>query len=243
MKAARYSRLGHRWLALVVGVQLVAWTVSGLYMVVVDLDFIHGDTLVRDVAPAVQLHRPLAPLAPIRAGRDDVTAIELRTLPDRHQPVYELTRARGIELFDAATGQPLPPLDETRIRALALAYYAGGGSIRDVHAITTDAGIPGEIRGRRAPVWRVDFADWTATTLYLDPASGRLVTRRHRFWRWFDLLWSLHIMDYVEREDVNNPLLRAATPLALLLASFGAWLAFFSFGFLQRRRAPRDAAR
>ena len=239
MTAARLSRLGHRWLALVVGLQLGVWTLSGLYMVVVDLDFIHGDTLVRDVAPPVRLDVPLAPLAAVRAGREDVTAIELRMLPDRAQPVYELARSSGPELLDAATATVLSPLGESRIRALAAAHYAGSGTISALTHIASDAEVPGEIRGRRAPVWRVDFDDWTATTLYLDPATGRLVTRRHRFWRWFDFLWSLHIMDYTEREDVNNPLLRAATPLALLTASFGAWLAFFSFAFLRRRRAVR----
>jgi len=241
MNAARLSRLGHRWLALLVGLQLVAWTLSGLYMVVVDLDFIHGDTLVRNVTSPVRIDGPLAPLTRIRAGRLDVTAIELRTLPDQGQRVYELARSRGPELLDAATGAIVPPFDAARIRALAVAYYAGGGSPASITRIAVDADVPGEIRGRRAPLWRVDFDDWTATTLYLDPATGRLVTRRHRFWRWFDFLWSLHIMDYVGREDVNNPLLRVATPLALLTASFGAWLAFFSFGFLQRRRSARGA--
>jgi uncharacterized iron-regulated membrane protein len=236
MNFARIARLGHRWLALLVGWQLALWTLSGLYMVVVDLDFIHGDTLVRNVAPPVRLDVPLAPLAGIRGGREDIRAIRLRTLPDRGQPVYELVRADGAELLDAATGRPMPVFDATRIRALAAAQYAGSGPVAAVALLRRDADLPHEIRGRRAPVWRVDFDDWTATSLYLDPATGRLVTRRHRFWRWFDFLWSLHIMDYVSREDVNNPLLRVAAPLAFVTAAFGGWLAFHSFGFLQRRR-------
>jgi hypothetical protein len=43
-------------------------------------------------------------------------------------------------------------------------------------------------------------------------------------------------MDYVAREDVNNPLLRIVAPMAFVTAAFGGWLAFHSFGFLQRRR-------
>ncbi|MCE3285361.1 MAG: hypothetical protein K0R70_1617 [Steroidobacteraceae bacterium] len=236
MNFARIARLGHRWLALLVGWQLALWTLSGLYMVVVDLDFIHGDTLVRNVAPPVRLDVPLVPLAAIRGGRDDVRAIRLRTLPDGGQPVYELVRADGAELLDATTGRPMPVFDATRIRALAAAQYAGSAPVAAVALLVRDVDLPHEIRGRRAPVWRVDFDDWTATSLYLDPATGRLVTRRHRFWRWFDFLWSLHIMDYVSREDVNNPLLRVAAPLAFVTAAFGGWLAFHSFGFLQRRR-------
>jgi uncharacterized iron-regulated membrane protein len=242
MSFARIARLGHRWLALLVGWQLAIWFLSGLYMAVVDLDFIHGDTLVRNLSTPVRLDEAVA-LGTIRAGRDDVHAIVLRTLPDQAQPVYEVTRASGTELIDARTGTRMAPFDEGRVRALAAAYYAGRGSVDRARLLTRPAELPGEIRGRRPPIWRVDFDDWTATSLYLDPDTGRLVTRRHRFWRWFDFLWSLHIMDYVEREDVNNPLLRVAAPLAFVTAAFGGWLAFHSFGFLRwRRRAARGVA-
>src|SRR3546814_21166972 len=42
----------HKWLALIVGVQALLWTLTGLYMVTVHIDIIHGDNLVR--SPAVE---------------------------------------------------------------------------------------------------------------------------------------------------------------------------------------------
>ena len=45
-------RRTHKWLALVVGVQALLWTLTGFYMVVVHIDTIHGDHLVR--APVTQ---------------------------------------------------------------------------------------------------------------------------------------------------------------------------------------------
>jgi hypothetical protein len=67
------------------------------------------------------------------------------------------------------------------------------------------------------------------------------VTRRHRFWRWFDFLFMLHIMDYETRENVNNPLLRGATVLAATTAVSGLWLLYFSFRHkLRFRRKPPD---
>lgn len=234
--------MGHRWLALFVGLQLVVWTASGLYMAAVDIDVIHGDTLVRNVAPPVRLDRPLAPIADALRGRDGVVAIHLRTLPDDGRAVYELVDgADRRSLVDAATAVALPPFTAERIQTLAEAYYAGRGRVADVRLLASDAEMPREVRGRHAPLWRVEFDDWLETTLYVQPDSGRLATRRHRLWRWFDLAWSLHIMDYREREDVNNGLLRTATPLAVLTASCGAWLVFYSFAFLRRRRARGPA--
>lgn len=238
MNGARVSRLGHRWLALVIGAQLLLWTASGLFMTAVDIDFIHGDSLVRDVASTLPSGVPLASIETLRAGRDDIVALRLRTLPDDGQRVYELERIGRRELVDAATGRTLAPLSPSRVRALARAYYAGHGQVARVRMLGADEDIPAEIRGRRAPLWRVDFDDWLETTFYLHPDTGSLVTRRHRLWRWYDFLWSLHIMDYREREHVDNVLLRVVAPLALTTVAFGGWLAFFSFAFLRRRR-PR----
>ena len=60
MSFPRIARLGHRWLALLVGWQLTIWTLSGLYMAVVELDFIHGDSLVRNLSPPLRLDDELA---------------------------------------------------------------------------------------------------------------------------------------------------------------------------------------
>ena len=43
-------RRTHKWLALLVGVQALLWTLTGMYMVAVHIDIIHGDHLVRTPA-------------------------------------------------------------------------------------------------------------------------------------------------------------------------------------------------
>ncbi len=53
MKLSLLSRSLHKWLALFVGVQLLIWAVTGFYMVAIDLDFIHGDPLVRNLRTPV----------------------------------------------------------------------------------------------------------------------------------------------------------------------------------------------
>jgi uncharacterized iron-regulated membrane protein len=239
MNAAKVSRLGHRWVGLVIGIQLLIWTISGLYMVALDLDFIHGDPLVRNEQPDFDLDAPRATMAQLtRARPGTVDSLRLRALPDG-QRVYEIGRGGQVELVDAETGARLSPLSRSRVADLARHYYAGTGRIASTTLLENEADRPPEIQTRKLPLWRVDFDDRVKTSLYIHPDSGALVVRRHRFWRWFDFLWSLHIMDYRERTDVNNWLLRGATILGLTFAVSGLWLAFFSFPFLQRRRARR----
>ena len=48
MNSHKLSRWLHKWLSIVIGVQALIWAISGFYMVAVDIDFIHGDSLVRN---------------------------------------------------------------------------------------------------------------------------------------------------------------------------------------------------
>lgn len=232
MKPARLARTVHKWIALIVCIQAVLWVVSGFYMVVVDLDFIHGDSLVRNLATPPPRGGPRVTVQELRGRYADIEQLRIKGLPGFAAPVYELTVRGETVLVDGATGQQLSPLEEPTVESLARQYYAGTGAFERLTLLTSDA--PSEIQTRPLPLWRADFDDRFATSLYIHPASGELVTRRHRYWRWFDFLWMLHIMDYESRENVNNTLLRVATGLGVALALSGLWLVYFRF----LRRAP-----
>lgn len=236
MIAVRLSRLAHKWLALAVGIQLLLWAVSGFYMVAVDLDFIHGDPLVRNLKPALDVSGHYVSFDSLRRDRPGISTIRLRALPDDGSAVYEVITAAGIELVDARTGRTISPLPEARVVEVARAYYAGSGEVLRATLIESEADRPGELQRRLLPSWRVDFDDWLETSLYVHAQSGTLATRRHRFWRWFDFLWSLHIMDYRERTDVNNRLLLGASILGTIAVVSGLWLTWFTFGFFRGRR-------
>lgn len=227
MKLSILSRTLHKWLALFVGIQVVLWTVSGFYMVVVDLDFIHGDSLVRNLRVPLSGRESLVAVTEVSQRYADVTQIALRSLPTFAAPVYEVTTQGRKVLLDARDGGQLSPLSAPRIRELASSYYAGSGELASANLIERNA--PQEIQTSALPLWRVDFDDWLETSLYLHPDTGKLVTRRHRFWRWFDFLWMLHIMDYETRDDMNNSLLRTATILGSITVLSGGWLLYFSF--------------
>src|SRR3546814_4636791 len=70
-------RRTHKWLALVVGVQALPWTLTGFYMVVVHIDTIHGAHLVRAPAAEALDLAGLAPPSPTVATRPGGPAIRL----------------------------------------------------------------------------------------------------------------------------------------------------------------------
>jgi hypothetical protein len=153
-----------------------------------------------------------------------MTAVRMKSLLGKE--AYEIKQGKQVTLVDAASGRQISPLGREDIVALADAAYVGEGSIRGVEWVTK---APSEVGARPVPLWAVHYDEPGKTTLYFSPFSGDLVARRHELWRWFDLLWMFHIMDYEERENVNNTLLRAASISGLAFALSGAWLLFYSF--------------
>ena len=234
MKPSRFSRSLHKWLTLFVGLQLLVWAVTGFYMVAIDLDFIHGDSLVRNLRTPIDRTTRVVPVSELTSRYPQITLVSLHSLPDLNTPVYELTAAGRKVLVDAANGQQLSPLSSGMIRQLARSYYAGSGELSAVQLLEHE--VPMEVRGRAPPLWRADFDDWLQTTLYLQPDTGALVARRHRWWRVYDFLWMLHIMDYGERETPTGVVPRIVTLFATITVLSGAWLLYFSFW--RPRRIP-----
>ena len=229
MRTAFWVRRAHKWIGLVIGVQALFWMISGLYMVVVPLEVVHGDHLAH--VPTVRLDPAGSrlPQARLHEAYPGITAIRLKNLLGKE--VYEIRQGKQASLVNAADGVRISPLGREEIVALADAAYVGEGGIRGVEWVTK---APQEVGARPVPLWAVHYDEPGRTTLYFSPQTGDLVARRHELWRWFDFLWMFHIMDYEERANVNNTLLRVASITGLLFALSGAWLLFYSF---QRRRA------
>lgn len=218
------ARRIHKWLALFVGVQAVIWTVTGMYMVAVHIDYIHGDHLVRNV-PAASLGMA-GMVTPGQVVQADPEAREVRLQRLLDRPVWRVESKAESYLVDARSGGRLPPLREDEVRAVARQIYTGDPDIVSIDLLTK---APLEMQARKPPYWRVEFRGWNQPTLYISPTTGELISRRHNLWRIFDFAWMLHIMDYDERTNVNNPLIRVATWSAVVMVLAGAWLLVWSF--------------
>lgn len=227
-----FARRLHKWAALLIGLQVLIWTFTGLYMVAVDLDIIHGDHLVKAPAPGAVAAARLAD--PIGVARQVAGATEVRLFWSGQQPRYAVSAEAGVQMFDAASGAMLSAPTEMHVRQAARERFSGNGNI--VSAVLL-AEPPFEVRGRNGPLWRVQFEGWNKPTFYLSAQTGELLSRRHELWRTFDLFFGLHVMDYSTREDVNNPLLRIVSWIAFIMAASGAWLLLYSFPRRTKRQA------
>lgn len=226
-------RRTHKWIALFVGLQVVLWTATGFYMVVVHIDTIHGDHLVK-AAPASRF-ATIGVVTPASVATAVPGATEVRLQQRLGRPIWRVQSPAGTAAFDAASGTRLGELTEKDVRQAARSFYAGDGTIVRATRLTAPQQ---EMGNRKPPYWQVEFAGWNRPTLYIAPVTGELLAKRHMLWRVFDFAWMLHIMDYQARTDVNNPLLRVVTWSAFTMALSGAWLLVWSFP-RRRKKATR----
>ncbi len=238
LRSARFwSRALHKWIGLVIGLQVLIWLATGLYMVIVDLDFIHGDPLVRNMSLPIAVPDPSSvTLSSLLSRYPGATRIGLR--PVAGKTFYTVTTPQNRFLIEPKTGQVKSPLDEKTARDIAIFHFNGNAPISKASLLTSDP--PKEIGRRALPLWRIDFDDHFNTSFYINPHTGALVTRRHQYWRIFDFFWMLHIMDYRERANANNLLLVAAEIISLMFTVTGLWMLLYSFGRRNRTR-QRDA--
>lgn len=205
MNPRRTLRRVHLWLGWLVGVPILFWTLSGLVMVVRPIDQVRGTD--RRAAPPV-LSYP-ATLTPPKV------AVPLTTLALEVQggrTVWIATFPGGARRADPATGAWLPGVTAGEARALADAVYTPDSPIASVTRTPTDR-PPLDLRKPR-PAWQIGFSD--GTHVYVDADTGQVLALRTRWWRLYDWMWGLHIMDLQERENTSHATLIGFAALALV---------------------------
>jgi uncharacterized iron-regulated membrane protein len=224
----------HKWVALVAGLQVLAWVVSGLFMTTFPIERVRSEHNIRN-SPAIDL-RTSPPLISaeqaLAAAGAPVSRLELADVAGR--PVWRAESAgKPFALVDARSGTLLSPLSEAAAREIAALDFSGEGKI--ISALLIENKPPIEYRGA-LPVWQIAFDDKGATHLYVSALTGKVTARRSGLWRTYDFLWSLHTMDYKGRDDFNNPQIVLFSFLALVMALSG-------IGILVIRFWPRGAKR
>ena len=235
----RLSSKIHKWLALIIGVQMLFWFASGLFFAAVPIERVRSEHSIRELEPA-PIALPLAAqglarVAAAEAGGAD--KVELRSLIGR--PVALITRGKARpRLYDLPSGRLLSPFDGAEATRIAAANYKGEGRPLRASLVTSEST---EYRGA-LPAWRVDFDDGANRAFYVSADLGTVAARRSDLWRIYDFLWGLHIMDWKNHQDFNHPWLWSVTALGLIIIVTGFVLIPGRMGWTRawRRRRPRD---
>ena len=212
----------HKWLALIIGLQVFIWLLGGLVMSALPIERVRGEHKIASHPPIAISSADIIPLS------DAISAAELSSVHQAHlttlvgRPVWRIRSGAQTVLISATDAEILSPVSEALAREIA--DYDFLPEV-EIEAITLLTNPPSEYGGP-APVWQIIFADDGDTRLYVDPNTGQVRARRSSTWRLFDFFWKLHVMDYDDGEDFNHLLLIGAAFLGVIVSIAGLIILF-----------------
>lgn len=214
----------HKWLALVVSIQLLVWLLTGLYF----------NSLMNSAAnvptrqpvqhegylPGRELYPPQAIDAPPPVA---VSIIWVLGAPyyqfEYNQPSHAYF-IRQRRIFDATTGAPWQ-ISAEQVAAIAGQAYAGSAPAGEPVLLKPPID---DLPRQQNPLWQVRFADEFNTAVYLDALTGHVIRHTNDRQRFDDLMFTLHFMDYTGTGFFNHPLIVIFAIATSLLAFSGGYL-------------------
>jgi hypothetical protein len=205
----------HIWLGWLAALPLLLWTLSGLFMTLRPIEEVRGGALRAESAP-VDTAALVLPRLP--------AAVNKLTLVNEGGRAVWIAAAGNQEMqrFSGSDGKLLWPVEEPEARHLAGKAYAGKSALTAMHRFAANQ-APLDLRKAR-PNWQATFAD--GTHVYIDAASGEVLALRTSYWRAYDFMWGLHIMDPMGRENTSHVLLWLFGAAALVMSLLGSVLLF-----------------
>ena len=213
LQGQRRLRRWHRLIAMVTSIQLLLWTLSGLFFAFVDIDYVRG-------------HQFKVPAGPVAL---DLTQFAVTEFNAQHLVVRERLPGEVLVGVQAESGLQWFDQNGALARALTAEEALALGATRTVMTPNRTEWVDqpevgSEYRGAPLPLWRLWESDVPDRVAYMDALSGEVLAVRHGAWRWWDFLWSLHIMSYTDRDTIGTWLLKVFSVMALITAVLGVWL-------------------
>jgi hypothetical protein len=222
----------HKWISLLVGLQVLLWLISGLVISLLDPAKVNGVQWRNPTQLTPETIPPGALLEPYELPASHLEgALGISLAVRDSRAVYRIRYDASEVLLDATDGRVITTSGS---EALLIARHDFSGAGQPV-SMTAGVAPDRETRNHLGPYWRIAFSDDARTAIYISIATGEILERRNDYWRTHDFFWMLHIMDYAQRENFNNPLVIGVALVSVWLGITGVMLLVASL----RRRGLR----
>ena len=207
----------HKYLSFFISLQLLLWTVSGIYFSFNKIELVRGEQYRLPSSFSLNLDQ-------LKGNHENISNFDVINRVD--QQILIISDPSGRKYLDS-NGNPVSMLTVEQAK-LTVKENSILNPI-DVFLIDQDRN-GSEYRGRELPLYQVLSLnkDQKSINVYVNPYSGKIVAIRSLQWKIWDLMWGFHIMDWQTRDNINNFLLKVFSILALVSSVSGVLL-FFRF--------------
>ena len=205
----------HKYLSFLISIQLLLWTVSGIYFAFNKIENVRGEQYREEPNFNVDFSK-------LNFQIDGAQNIRVIDRMDEEILVVDGIYGREYLNFE---GKDVEQLKEEEAKALSAKQTS---LIPESVDLITENTIGSEYRGRVLPIYRVKSVNEAGESInvYLNIYTGEVEAVRSNQWRIWDLMWGFHIMDWETREDIDNLLLKIFSILALISSITGVLLFF-----------------
>jgi hypothetical protein len=205
----------HKYLSFFISIQLLLWTISGIYFAFNKIENVRGEQY-RLQSPSnysfknIEFEIPEATSAVVKKRLDKI--------------IIAASTNAGMRYFDEAGG-PLKKISSDEAKQIvAKNTLLNPIAVEEINESKKGS----EYRGRQLPIYKVITRNVNdkEVNAYLNIFSGDIVAIRSAQWRIWDLMWGFHIMDWQERDNIDNILLKIFSVLALISSLSGILLFF-----------------
>ena len=205
----------HKYLSFFISIQLLLWTVSGIYFAFNKIENVRGEQY--------RLQSPFKySFKNIEFEIPEATSAVVKKRLDK--TIVAASTKAGMRYFDEA-GDPLKKISFDEAKKIVVKNTL----LKPIAVEEINESKKGsEYRGRQLPIYKVitHNANNKEINAYLNIFSGDIVAIRSVQWRIWDLMWGFHIMDWQERDNIDNMLLKIFSILALISSLSGILLFF-----------------
>ena len=231
MHLFKVSKVVHKWVSVIVGIQLMIWVGTGLYFNLVDAELTNGNIKRQKVEhrpSKEQLARQLPKLMPI-AELSIKQPQQIRLIWIAEVPYYQVTTLQGahdyqkrqVTLLHAITGKPFD-INGVLVGKIALQSFNGKAEITSIDLLEPPIT---ELPKQENNTWQVTLGDALNTSIYIDSLTGKVIAHINDDRRFRDLMFKLHFMDYGNTGGFNHWLIVLFAIMTLALSFTGViWL-------------------
>lgn len=205
----------HKYLSFLISIQLLLWTVSGIYFAFNKIENVRGEQYREESNFNVDFSK-------LNFEIDGAQNIRVTDRMDQEILVVDGIYGREYLDFD---GKDVEQLNAEEAKTLSAKHTS---LIPESVELVTENTVGSEFRGRALPIYRVKSVNdvGEGINVYLNVYTGEVEAVRSNQWRIWDLMWGFHIMDWETRDDIDNLLLKIFSILALISSITGVLLFF-----------------
>lgn len=217
----------HKWLGLIIAVQLLLWLISGFTLSLIDFNKSGGRIYQKNIIhPSTQfpdafIHQEhLSRIITDRFISDKVDTIKLVNLHGGW--FYQVQLANRVKLFESLSGD-IAYFDKAFAIETAQASYVGSGKLTSVDELPE-----GTLSrwGDDGKLWQVSFDDDLATNVIISQSTGKVLRHRNLYTDVSELMFTLHFMDYQKQHSFNHLWIILFASLAVAFSLSGTVLLF-----------------